>query len=437
MKSINPATGELVREYAPHSRGEVERRIARAQAAFAAWREVPFARRAGPMRAAAAVLRARKEALAVLMREEMGKPLADGAAEVEKCAAACEYYAEHAEALLRDEVIATEARRSFVTYQPMPWNFPFWQVFRFAAPHLMAGNVGLLKHASNVTGCALAIEEVFAEAGFAEGIFSALLVPGSEVESVIAHPLVRAVTLTGSTFAGKAVASAAGAVLKKSVLELGGSDPYVVLADADVAAAAVECAKSRLINAGQSCIAAKRFIVLAPVCEAFERHFIDYFRSVPPIAPMARADLRDALHAQVMQSVAAGAVLRLGGAVPEGPGAFYPPTVLSGVKPGMAAFDEDLFGPVAAIIEAKDEGEAFALANRTAFGLGSAIFTGDVARGEALARTRIEAGQTFVNALVRSDVRLPFGGVKESGYGRELSALGIREFVNAKTVYIA
>jgi succinate-semialdehyde dehydrogenase/glutarate-semialdehyde dehydrogenase len=453
MKSVDPATGQLIREYAPHTQAQIARRLETAQTAFLRWKTMSFAERATPMKRAAHGLRERKAKLAALMAEEMGKPLRDGEAEIEKCALCCDHYAGHAQSLLQDEIIPTQARKSFVTFQPigivlaiMPWNFPFWQVFRFAAPNLMAGNVGVLKHASNVSGCALAIEEILRDAGFPEGCFTTLLLPGKEAETLIGHPLIRAVTLTGSTEAGKAVAAKAGSLIKKTVLELGGSDAYVVLADADIETAAVACAKGRLINGGQSCIAAKRFIVIESVREAFEKHFTDYFKTVrvgPPqdpesgIGPLARADLRDTLHEQVRRSLKAGAKLLLGGSPPPGAGAYYPPTVLTGVKPGMPAFDEELFGPVAAIISAKNEEEAFALANRSSFGLGSAIFTGDTARGEALARTHIDAGLTFVNGFVASDPRLPFGGVKESGYGRELSAFGIREFVNIKTVSVA
>lgn len=452
MQSINPATGDIIREYRPFTEAQIENCLTKAQQCFTQWKTESFSKRASLLAKAAGLLRERKTALAALMADEMGKLLSDGEAEIEKCAGVCDYYAKNAESFLQDEIIKTEARKSFITYQPlgvilavMPWNFPFWQVFRFAAPNLMAGNVGVLKHSSNVCGCALAIEEVFRDAGFPEGCFNTLLVSSKSVDNIIAHPVIRAVTLTGSTAAGKAVAKKAGECLKKTVLELGGSDAYVVLADADVEKAAVECAKSRLINAGQSCIAAKRFIVVSSVKAAFEKHFIAYFKTIHAgdpkdkasgMGPMARHDLRDALHKQVRQSIEKGAKLLLGGEIPQNKGAYYPPTILGNVKPGMPAFDEELFGPVAAIIEAKDEQDAFALANYTCFGLGSAIFTGN-AQPETLARTALDAGQTFVNALVRSDPRLPFGGTKESGYGRELGHLGIREFVNAKTVYIA
>jgi succinate-semialdehyde dehydrogenase/glutarate-semialdehyde dehydrogenase len=328
----------------------------------------------------------------------------------------------------------------------MPWNFPFWQVFRFAAPALMAGNAGVLKHAANVPGCALAIEEIFRAAGFPEHLFRSVLVPGRKVRALVRHPRVAAVTLTGSTEAGRAVAKAAGEALKKTVLELGGSDPYLVLSDADLEAAVGTCVAARLTNGGQSCIAAKRFIVVEPLLAAFEAACVERMRAVAmgdplreetTLGPQARRELRDELHAQVRRSVAAGARLLLGGEIPPGAGAFYPPTVLSGVRRGMPACDEELFGPVAAILPARDEPEAIALANDTPFGLGAAVFTTDLARGERIAAEDLDAGLCFVNAQVRSDPRLPFGGIKESGWGRELSQHGIREFVNVKTVYVA
>ncbi len=452
MRSVNPATGEIIGDYPEHGPEEVTAILSRAQDAFQAWRNVPFAGRRALMKGAAAELRCHQEDYARLMTAEMGKTLAAAKAEAEKCALCCDFYAEHGEFFLAPETVATDASRSLIRYDPlgpilavMPWNFPFWQVFRFAAPALMAGNVGLLKHASNVPGCALAIEAIFKEAGFPPGCFQTLMIGSGAVDAVIANPAVRAVTLTGSEPAGMAVAAAAGRELKKTVLELGGSDPFIILEDADIQAAALTAAQARCINNGQSCIAAKRFIVVEPVAEAFEQAFLaamgalrvgDPMDPGTDVGPMAREDLRKELHGQVERSVAAGAVLRLGGKPMEGEGAFYPPTVLTGVKPGVAAFDEETFGPVAAVIRAKDAGEAVSLANRSPFGLGASLWTKDLRRGEALA-AQIESGSVFINGMVKSDPRLPFGGVKHSGYGRELSAFGIREFVNIKTVWIA
>ena len=452
IETVNPATGERIDRYPEMPPADVQRVLRDVDNAFRSWRETALAERAVPMRAAAAALRRREGELASLMAREMGKPLAQGRAEVQKCAWVCEYYAEHAAAFLADEPVTTDATRSCVAFRPlgvvlavMPWNFPLWQVFRFAAPGLMAGNTGVLKHASNVMGCALAIESVFGDAGFPAGTFRTLVIGSKRVREVIEAPEVRAVTLTGSGPAGRAVAAAAGAALKKTVLELGGSDPYVVLEDADLDAAATTCVNSRLINSGQSCIAAKRFIVVASVYDEFVRRFTDLmaerrmgdpFEAGVDLGPQARRDLRDELHGQVTASVARGASVLLGGQVPDGSGAFYPPTVLAGVHPGMPAYDEELFGPVAAVIRATDEPEALRVANDSPFGLGAAVFTGDVARGERIAREGLDAGACFVNALVKSDPRLPFGGIKESGYGRELSRFGIREFVNIKSIYV-
>lgn len=453
LTTINPATEEVVREFPEMTDDELRAALELADRAQQGWSRTSFAERADRMRAAAGVLRRRADEFARLCAIEMGKPLGAGRAEVEKCALVCDYYAEHAERFLADEDIDTEASHSFVAFRPlgvvlavMPWNFPFWQVFRFAAPGLMAGNGGLLKHASNVQGCAQGIEEVFAEAGFPKGLFRNLPIEARRVSGVIESPEVKAVTLTGSTPAGKAVAGAAGAVLKKAVLELGGSDPYIVLADADIAAAAETCAASRLINGGQSCIAAKRFIVVESVLEEFTHRFIaamekrkvgDPLDESVDLGPMARVDLRDELHDQVRRSVDAGAQLVLGGEVPEGKGAFYPPTVLTGVEKGMPAYSEETFGPVASVIRVANEDEAFEVANDSVFGLGAAVFTRDAERGEKLAKERVEAGCVFVNDFVKSDPRLPFGGIKESGFGRELASFGIREFVNIKTVSVA
>ena len=453
IQAVNPMTGAVVAHYTAMAPETVAGIVDQSHEAFTAWRRLSFADRAQPMRAAAAILRRDARDYAALMASEMGKPVKDGVAEVGKCADACEFFADHAATFLASEAVKTEARKSFVTFQPlgvvlavMPWNFPFWQVFRFAAPALMAGNAGVLKHASNVPGAALAIEQVFKQAGFPENLFRTLMIESSGVEAVIAHRRVAAVTLTGSTGAGRAVAAKAGEMLKKTVLELGGSDPYLILGDADLDLAAKVCAKGRMVNGGQSCIAAKRFIVVDKVRKDFERLFVAEMAAVKmgdPMAedtrlgPQARHDLRDDLHAQVEKSIAKGARLLMGGQIPAGPGAFYPPTVLTDVKPGMPAYEEELFGPVAAIIPVAGEAEAIAAANDSIFGLGAAVLTRDLARAETIASQFIDSGCVFVNEAVRSDQRLPFGGVKESGYGRELSGYGIREFVNIKSVYIA
>ena len=450
MKSVNPHSLQEIATYDPYDDAKVDHLITAADAAFQHWRTTSFAERAVRMHAAGQVLRQRATELAALMANEMGKVSKDGVTEIGKCADCCDFYAENAEKFLANQSVATDAAESYIAYDPlgvilavMPWNFPFWQVMRFAAPALMAGNVGLLKHASNASGCALAIQDVFEEAGFPRNVFTTLLVEGTRVEQIIRHRLVRAVTLTGSTPAGKSVAAIAGSELKKSVLELGGSDAYIVLADADLDLAVQTCVKSRLVNGGQSCIAAKRFIVVKSVREEFTRRYVEAFRKIrigdptdpqSDIGPMARVDLRDQIHDQVCRSVAQGARLLTGGEVPRQTGAYYPPTVLADVRPGMVAFDEEIFGPVAAIIEAEDDADAVALANHSDFGLGSAIFTSDKRNADYIAR-QIDAGCVFVNALVKSDVRLPFGGVKHSGYGRELSWFGIQEFVNIKTVF--
>ncbi len=453
IKTINPATGELLATYEEMAPAAVNAIIGEAHAAFLDWRRVAYAERAGPMRKAAEILRAEAADLARLMAREMGKPVRDGVAEAQKCAQVCDFYAENAARFLAREPVATEGRSSFVTFVPlgvvlaiMPWNFPLWQVFRFAAPGLMAGNAAVLKHASNVPACALAIEDIFRRAGFPPDLFRTLIVGSGQVEAVLDNPHICAATLTGSGAAGRAVARKAGELLKKTVLELGGSDPYLVLEDADIELAATVCARGRLINSGQSCIAAKRFIVVDSLRLAFEQRFVqrmaaakmgDPLAEDTQIGPQARHDLRDSLHRQVEASIARGAKCLLGGKIPEGSGAYYPATVLTAVSKGMPAYDEELFGPVAAIIAVKDEGEAIATANDSSFGLGGAVITRDLARGERIAAEMIESGCVFVNDNVRSDPRLPFGGIKESGYGRELSAYGIKEFVNIKSVYVA
>ena len=451
MRAINPATGETIREYPEPGPDEVEHRLSDAARAFEDWRRTRFEMRAGLMRGLGATLRERRDALARLMTLEMGKPIAAAEAEVDKCALAADYFAEHAPAFLAPEPIGSDAARSLVRYDPlgavlavMPWNFPLWQALRAAIPAVMAGNVVVLKHASNVPGCAVAIEELFTGSGFPAGVFTTLLLPSARAEALVDHQAIRAVTLTGSEPAGRALAARAGAALKKTVLELGGSDPFVVLADADPDAVAAQAVAARVQNNGQSCIAAKRFIVEAPVAERFERAFAERMAALKmgdpldranEVGPLARDDLRDTLDRQVRDSVAAGARLLAGGARRPGPGYYYAPTVLAGVVPGMVAFDEETFGPVAAVTRARDVDEALALANRSRFGLGASVWTGDPARGEALAAS-IDAGLVFVNGIVKSDPRLPFGGVKASGYGRELSAAGIREFVNIKTVWV-
>jgi succinate-semialdehyde dehydrogenase/glutarate-semialdehyde dehydrogenase len=453
LVATNPTTGQIIKTYTEMSQSEVHSAIALAAHAYQSWSTTLFCKRAELMSNAAELLRQRVQQYAELMADEMGKPVREGRAEIIKCADTCDYYAEHAETLLQPHAVTLPDRQCVISYQPigvvlavMPWNFPFWQVFRFLVPTLMAGNVGLLKHASNVPGCALAIEELIKNAGFPAGVLKNLMIGSAAVDTVIEHPAVRAVTLTGSTHAGQQVAAKAGSLAKKSVLELGGSDPYIILADADLAKAVPICVSTRLTNSGQSCVAAKRFIVLESVREAFEKQFVatmqQYVMGNPrdeatQIGPQSRADLREALHQQVKTSIQKGARCLLGGEIPSGPGAFYPPTVLSQVKPGMPAYDEELFGPVAAIISVADEAEAIRVANDTIYGLGGAVFTKNVAHGQEIATKYLQAGIVGVNAAVKSDARLPFGGIKASGYGRELSDAGIKEFVNIKTVCIA
>jgi succinate-semialdehyde dehydrogenase / glutarate-semialdehyde dehydrogenase len=452
LQSINPTNDAVLSTYQEMSPSEVADIVDLTHAAHLAWRTTSFDERAGVLRRAAQVLRSRSGEWAQLMAAEMGKPVRDGVAEAHKCADCCDYIAEHGAAMLAREPVRTDDQHdSFVLYQPlgvvlavMPWNFPFWQAFRALAPALMAGNAIVLKHASNVCGCAIALERILRDAGAPDHLFRTLLIGSSRVDAVIEHPLVRAVTLTGSSDAGRAVAGKAGQVLKKCVLELGGSDAYLVLEDADLDQAATVCAKARLVNGGQSCIAGKRFLVVDAVREEFEKRFVAKMQAVrqgdpldqaTEIGPMARRDLRDQLQQQVTASVERGARCLLGGSIPEGPGAFYPPTVLTDVRPGMPAYDEEVFGPVAAIIPVRDEAAAIEVANDSMFGLGGGVITRDLARGERVAAA-LECGCVFVNEPVRSDSRLPFGGVKQSGYGRELAVFGIREFVNVKSVVV-
>src|ERR1700730_800699 len=453
LQTINPATGETLATYEEMTPDQVRSIIGKVHEAYLGWRLTSFRSRAAVMHQAAQVLRSNAAEYARLMAEEMGKPVRDGVAEVQKCAVGCDYYAENAEHFLAPEIAKTEARKSFVAFRPlgivlavMPWNFPFWQVFRFAAPGLMAGNAAVLKHASNVPGCALAIEQAFRKAGFPENLFRTLMIGSRSVDTVIEHPLIRAATLTGSGPAGRAVASKASALLKKTVLEIGGSDPYLVLDDADLDLAAKVGAKGRLVNSGQRCIAAKRFVVVEKVRRQFEELFVSQMSAVKvgdplgdntQMGPLARHDLRDTVHRQGEGSIAKGARCLLGGTIPNSRGAYYPPTVLTDVSKGMPAFDEEVFGPVAAVVPVKDEEQAIETANDSPFGLGGGVFTRDLARGEHIAAELIDSGMVFVNEHVSSDPRLPFGGIKESGYGRELSHYGIKEFVNIKTVYVA
>ncbi len=451
LQSINPATEEILADYDEATPAQVDEALSQARAAFETWRATTFAERAALMRRAIAYLRSQKGRFAALMTAEMGKPIVEAEAEVEKSCWGLEYYAEHAERFLTDDPIGTNARESFVAFEPlgvvlaiMPWNFPFWQVLRFAAPALMAGDAAVLKHAPNIPGCALALDEVFHEAGCPPGLFRTVLAPVEAVGGMIADDRVAAVTFTGSVATGRAVAAQAGQALKKTVLELGGSDPFIVLADADLEGAVEYAVRARYQNSGQSCIAAKRFIVEEAVAERFERDFtaaVGRLRVGDPmgrdtqVGPLARADLRATLERQVRESVAQGARVLVGGQAPDGPGYYFAPTVLTGVRPEMPVFREETFGPVAAVIRARDAEDALALANDSEYGLGGNLWTGDVERGKALAR-RVESGGVFINGMTASDPRLPFGGVKHSGYGRELSSFGVREFVNVQTVWV-
>ena len=454
IRVVNPATGEEVAGYDEHSDADIDGAIGAAHDAQRAWAETSFDERALVVRATAAVLRERQAEFARLITAEMGKPLTEAASEVEKCASTCEYFADHAEEFLAERPVATPAVSSYVAYAPlgvvlaiMPWNFPFFQVVRFAAPALMAGNAALLKHSPNTSGCALAVEEAFAQAGLPADLFRALLVSEGAVADVTARiiddPRVAAVTLTGSERAGTAVGAAAGRALKKTVLELGGSDPFVVLDDADVAVAAAMAARARFLNGGQSCISAKRFIVDERVADEFERRFVAAVENITvgdpldedtALGPLARLDLVEGLDRQVRASIDGGARLLTGGHRLAQPGFYYAPTVLADVTPDMPVFRQETFGPAAAVIRARDEEHAIELANDTAFGLGASVWTSDPERGRRVG-ARIHSGSLFVNAIVASDPRLPFGGTKRSGYGRELAADGIREFVNVRTFW--
>jgi len=452
LQTINPATGEPGKAYDPHTLDDGLAAAKAARAAFLEWRRTSFDERAAVIRKAAEILRARKDEFARLMTEEMGKTVTDGRAEVEKCAFHCDWFADHAEEYLRHEPADIGGGEAFITFNPigivlavMPWNFPFWQVFRAAVPALMAGNGMLLKHASNVPGSALAIEDVLHQAGVPRDLFRTLLLPSSDVEALIKDENIAAVTLTGSVPAGKAVATAAGSVLKKCVLELGGADAYVILEDADAEAAAKVAATARMVNGGQSCIAGKRFIVVRSILEPFENALTEAMRGFEmgdpaqdgtKFGPMQSVKARDEIHKQVTESVAKGARLLLGGEVPDRAGAWYPATVLTDVRPGQPAHDEEVFGPVAAIIAADDEADAIRIANDSEFGLGSGVLTADLDRGRRIAADELEAGMSFVNENVRSDPRTPFGGVKHSGFGRECGVFGIHEFVNIKTVHV-
>ncbi|PLY02230.1 MAG: succinate-semialdehyde dehydrogenase [Desulfuromonas sp.] len=451
LESLNPATGELLETFEEWSDTQVAETVDQVNHAWTAWRKTSFADRSTLMKRAAEVLREHAESYARTMALEMGKPISEGRAEINKCAACCDFYADHAASFLADEVIASDASKSYVAHRPlgvvlavMPWNFPFWQVFRFAAPALMAGNTGLLKHSSNVPRCALQIEEVFEKAGFPKNVFRTLMIGSRKVDAVIEHPHVKAVTLTGSDIAGRKVAAKAGEMLKKTVMELGGSDPFVVLADADLDEAAAVAAKARCLNSGQSCIAAKRFIVVEEVYDLFLEKFTaqmaalvvgDPLDEKSQVGAQARDDLMQELHEQVEASVAKGAKVVLGGQPLERQGSFYPPTILTEVVPGMPAYHEEFFGPVALVIRAKDADDALRIANDTPFGLGASVWTADNTQGERFA-LQMEAGAAFVNGMVKSDPRLPFGGVKISGFGRELSYHGIKEFVNIQTVWM-
>lgn len=450
ITSINPSTNQALANYELHSAEQVEQALAGAAEAQRSWAARPIEERCSFLIKLAAVLRANRDEYALLITREMGKPIVEAEGEIEKSAVTCEFYARQAPVYLADSPVDTNAADSRVVFDPlgvvlavMPWNYPFWQFIRFAAPALAAGNGAILKHANNVPGCALALEKAFAEAGLPEGLVATLLIDSSKVAGVLADDRIAAVTLTGSTAVGKLVAAQAGSVMKKQVLELGGSDPFIVLKDADIELAAKNAVKARFSNTGQSCISAKRFIVEDAIADQFVEAFAAGVKALKvgdpeardtQIGPLARANLRDDIHSQVQRSLEQGAKLLTGGSAVQGAGFYYQPTVLDFVSPSMVAACEETFGPAAAVIRVKDEDEAIRVANATEFGLGAALWTGDVSKGQRLAR-RIEAGAVFINALVASDARVPFGGIKQSGYGRELGDFGVREFTNIKTVW--
>ena len=452
IASINPATGEKLKEFSPFDGAEIEKRLARAEQAFREYRRTNSTKRSDLLHAVAELLFQEKNNLAETITLEMGKLFHDSVAEIEKCARGCRFYAENGARFLEQEPAQTDAAESYVDYQPlgpvlaiMPWNFPFWQVFRFAAPALMAGNVGLLKHASNVPQCALAIENIFCRAGFEDGVFQTLLIEPEQVEKLIVDTRVKAVTLTGSEKAGSAVASAAAREIKKSVLELGGNDAFIVMPSAEFERAVNTAVKARTINTGQSCIAAKRFIIADQIYERFLEQFVDRMRTLrlgdpidpeTDLGPLATEQILRGVHDQVEESIAAGAKLLTGGNRVQGPGFFYEPTVLVDVPKDSPAYREELFGPVAAVFRVGDVHEAINLANDTAFGLGASAWTND-RKERKLFVSELDAGMVFINAMVASDPRLPFGGVKRSGFGRELGAAGIREFTNTKTIWIS
>ncbi|MFP4292854.1 MAG: NAD-dependent succinate-semialdehyde dehydrogenase [Cyclobacteriaceae bacterium] len=451
MQSINPLTNEVIRDFEEHSDVQIENALQRADATYYQWRKTSFEEREKLMHAAADVLRKNKEKYAQTMTDEMGKTKKEAIAEVEKCALCCDYYAENAAKFLADEPLEIDQGEAYIAYNPigtvlavMPWNFPYWQVIRFAAPNLMAGNVGILKHASNVPQCALVLEEVFREAGFPEGCFQSLLISSKKIDSLLGDRRIRAATLTGSEGAGSKVASKAGQELKKTVLELGGSDPFIVLADADIEKAATTAVKARMINCGQSCIAAKRFLVVQEVYDQFMEIFVKKMSELKQgdpnedgvdYGPMAREDLAEQLLEQTQKSIDKGAEVLLGGDRPDRKGAFFNTTILGNLKPGMPAYDEEMFGPVASVFRCKDVEEAILIANDSPYGLGGSVWTQDIEKGKKVVR-QVDSGAVYINKMMASHPALPFGGVKLSGYGRELSHLGIREFVNQKTVWL-